>query len=499
MHAEVYASVESVLIFPHQLFEGHPSFKKGRLIILVEDPRFFSEFHFHKQKLIFHRASLKSFDAFLRKKGFKTKYIEEDLRGNIEKMGLSVLHMTELDDSCLEERLGQLAKELKIKLKISPSPGFLTELKDFQSLFKGKKDFRFDTFYIYQRKKLNLLLDERGKPLGGKWSTDQENRKKLPKTFEIPQPLKFIKGKEIRDAISYVEKKYSKNPGSIDCFNYPTTHAAAKKALNDFLENRLEFFGDYEDAIVQNEEILFHSCLSPLINVGLLTPEIVVNEAIEYSRKHNVPLNSIEGFVRQVIGWREYIRGIYHSIGEKEREGNFFRHKRKLPKSLYEGTTGIVPIDETIKKLHDHAYLHHIERLMVLGNFFLLCEIDPSEIYRWFMELFIDAYDWVMVPNVYGMSQYADGGMMSTKPYFSGSNYILKMSDYSKGKWCEVWDSLFWRFMIKHIKFFEAQPRLSVLCKLAKKKKRDKKFLDIAETFLEQLYKDDQQKAERRK
>ncbi len=479
--------MESVLVFPHQLYENHPSFKKARLIILVEDPRFFSEFDFHKQKLVFHRASLKSFDALLKKRGFKTRYIEEDLKGSLKKMDLSVLHATELDDSCLEKKLNSLAKELKIKLEISPSPGFLTELNEFQSIFKGKKDFRLDTFYIHQRKKLNLLLDEKGKPLGGKWSTDQENRKKLPKLFKVPQPTKFDKGKEVKEAISYVEKKYPKNPGNIDCFNYPITHAGAKKALKDFLENRLGYFGDYEDAIVQNELILFHSCLSPLINTGLLTPEVVIKEAIEYAQNHKVPLNSIEGFVRQIIGWREYIRGVYHAIGEKERVGNFFNHTKKMPKSFYTGTTGILPVDQTIKKLQGHAYLHHIERLMILGNFFLLCEIDPSEIYRWFMELFIDAYDWVMVPNIYGMSQYADGGMMSTKPYFSGSNYILKMSDYPKGEWCEVWDALFWRFMIKHIKFFESQPRLSFLCKLAKKKKADKKFLNLAETYLNHL------------
>ena len=181
------------------------------------------------------------------------------------------------------------------------------------------------------------------------------------------------------------------------------------------------------------------------------------------------------------------MRGIYHTIGHKERTCNFFNHTRKLPKSFYLGTTGILPIDCTIKKLKMHAYVHHIERLMLLGNFFLLCEISPNEIYRWFMEFFIDAYDWVMVPNVYGMSQYADGGMMTTKPYFSGSNYILKMSDYPKGQWCEIWDALFWRFMIKHIKFFEKQPRLSMLCLMAKKKKRDHALLKVAETFLRGL------------
>lgn len=271
----------------------------------------------------------------------------------------------------------------------------------------------------------------------------------------------------------------------MNSFNYPTTHTQAKKTLNDFLEKRLQFFGDYEDAIVQKNSVLFHSCLSPLLNIGILTPNQVITETMKYAKKHKISLNSLEGFLRQVIGWREFIRGAYHTIGEKERKSNFFRHTKKLPKSFYEATTGILPVDQTIRKLQEGAYLHHIERLMILGNFFLLCEIAPDEVYRWFMELFIDAYDWVMVPNIYGMSQYADGGMMTTKPYFSSSNYILKMSDYPKGDWCEIWDALFWRFIAKHKKFFAKQPRLSVLCKIADKKNRD--LSPIAETFLKEL------------
>ena len=479
--------MESVLVFPHQLFECHPCFKKDRPIILIEDPRFFSEFCFHKQKLIFLRASLKNFEKLLKKTGYRTYYVEGELESTIKKMRLSTVFVAELDDSDLERKLKSTAKKLKIKLEIAPTPGFLTSLEEFNSLFKGKRNFRFETFYIYQRKKLDILLDEKGKPLGGKWSMDQENRKRLPKSVKIPHPFKMRMSAEVKEAVSYVQKKYPENPGCHDCFNYPTTHINAKKALDNFLENRLAFFGDFEDAISQNEPVLFHSCLSALLNIGLLTPDIVIKKAIAYGQKHKVPLNCLEGFIRQVIGWREFVRCVYHAIGEKERDKNFFNHKRKLPHSFYEGTTGIVPVDETIKKLQQNAYLHHIERLMLLGNFFLLCEIAPSEVYRWFMELFIDAYDWVMVPNVYGMSQYADGGMMTTKPYFSGSNYILKMSDFPKGEWCEIWDALFWRFMIKHIKFFEKQPRLSVLCRMAKKKKSDHALIGLAETFLKKL------------
>jgi deoxyribodipyrimidine photolyase-related protein len=479
--------MEAVLIFPHHLFENHPCLKKERTIFLVEDRRFFSEFSFHKQKLVFHRASMKSYQKFLEDSGYKTVYIEDDLDLISLAPNICSVHVVELDDIELEKRLKAYVKKKQIDLEIVTTPLFLTTLSEFNEFFKEKKHFTCDTFYIYQRKKLNILIDERGKPIGGRWSFDKENRRKLPKSVKIPNHKLFGENIFVKNAIAYVNKKYPDNPGNIDHFIYPTTHEEAKLALKDFLENRLCFFGDYEDAIVPQASVVFHSFLSMLINVGLLTPLEVIKKTIGYANKNEIPLNSLEGFIRQVIGWREFVRGVYHAIGDKQRKGNFFDHKRKMPKMFYEGTTGILPVDDAIQKLMQTAYLHHIERLMVLGNFFLISEISPDEIYRWFMELFIDSYDWVMVPNVYGMSQYADGGMMTTKPYFSGSNYILKMSNYSKASWCDIWDALFWRFMIKHIKFFESQPRLSILSEMAKKKREDIKKLEIGEKFLKEL------------
>lgn len=479
--------MELTLVFPHQLFEYSSALKKNRGVLLIEDPRFFSDFLFHKQKLIFHRASMKSYEKKLKKKGYTTHYIEEGLESRLKQMKPTTVFVTEIDDSLLEKRLKSLLKKLKIKLEVSPTPSFISNIDDFKKLFENEKHFNFQRFYIAQRKSLNLLLDAKGKPIGGKWSLDLENRKKAPKNLKIPPYPKFPKTKEISEAITYVERNYRTHPGTSDSFNYPTTHTTAKKALRHFLQKRLHLFGDYEDAIVQKEQILFHSCLSPLLNTGLLTPNQVIEETIHFSKEYKIPLNSLEGFIRQIVGWREFIRGVYHLAGQKQRNENFFNHKRKMPKCFYEGTSGIEPIDETIKKLQKHAYVHHIERLMILGNFFLLCEISPNEIYKWFMELFIDAYDWVMVPNIFGMSQYADGGLMTTKPYFSSANYILKMSDYRKDKWSEIWDALFWRFMIKHLKFFQKQPRLSILCKQAINKKNDHEMLHLAEAFLKGL------------
>ncbi len=180
--------------------------------------------------------------------------------------------------------------------------------------------------------------------------------------------------------------------------------------MEDFIQHRLPLFGTYEDAIVKGESFLFHSVLSPLLNIGLLTPEEVVQEVNKAFKKNKAPLNSVEGFIRQVIGWREYVRACYVLIGNQERIGNFFKHEKALPKGFWKGKTGIEPVDATIQKVLKNGYCHHIERLMILGNFLLLMETDPKEVYRWFMANFVDAYDWVMVPNVYGMSQYADGG-----------------------------------------------------------------------------------------
>ena len=248
-------------------------------------------------------------------------------------------------------------------------------------------------------------------------------------------------------------------------------------------------FGAYEDAIVKNESILFHSVLTPALNVGLLTPQQIIDKTFELHKKLNFPLNSLEGFIRQIIGWREFMRAIYLRESVKQRTKNAMGFTRKIPKSFYDGTTGIEPIDQTIKKILETGYCHHIERLMVLGNFMQVCEFDPDEVYRWFMELFIDAYDWVMVPNIYGMSQYADGGMMTTKPYVSGSNYILKMSDYTKGPWCEVWDGLYWRYIDQHQELFAKNPRMSMIVNLVKKMEPQKlkTHRHKAEQFLSSL------------
>jgi len=241
--------------------------------------------------------------------------------------------------------------------------------------------------------------------------------------------------------------------------------------------------------MVKEQPFLYHSLLSPLLNCGLLEPQQVLNKVLAKGTEANTPLNALEGFVRQLTGWREFIRIVYEREGNRQRTRNYWGFSRKIPPAFWTGDTGIHPIDTVIKRILKYGYAHHIERLMVLGNFMLLCEFDPDEVYRWFMEMFADSYDWVMVPNVYGMTQFADGGLMTTKPYISGSNYLLKMGDWNKGPWQDVWDGLFWRFMEKHRDFFSNNPRLGMLLKTLDKMPAEKRnrHMDNAAQFLQQL------------
>ena len=268
----------------------------------------------------------------------------------------------------------------------------------------------------------------------------------------------------------------------------PYTRAGAKEYLELFLKERFALFGPYEDAIHTSHCRLFHSTLSPLLNIGLLDPCEVIDTAISYATKHDVPLPSLEGFVRQILGWREFIRAAYEVDGRVMRSKNFFTHTRPLAKGMWDGSTGIVPIDTAVRGALKFGYTHHIERLMVLGNFMLLSKTDPNDVYRWFMAMYVDAYDWVMVPNVYGMSQFADGGLFATKPYISGSNYLKKMSNYGSGSWEEVWTALYWNFIADHQSFFLKNHRLSMMPRLLIKMDTEKRitYLKRAADYLNQ-------------
>lgn len=486
------------IIFPHHLFEAVNALNNENVFI-VEESLFFTQYKFHKQKLVFHRASMKCYEEYLIKNNITVNYIEtkddlSDIRKLIKHLVAQKIKFFKMFDPCdewLRSRIDLIVKENSLELVVLESPQFINSEKDLSEYLKSKSKYFQSDFYIRQRKRLKILIEENGSPKNGKWSFDAENRLKYPSSKKPPLVKKTTITKFHQEAISYVESNFPDNYGEIDKnYCYPISFDSALESLHDFFKNRFHDFGIYEDAIVSNESHLHHSVITPMLNIGLLTPTKVIDQAIQYANENNIPYNSLEGFVRQIIGWREYIRVIYIMSGNKQRTTNFWQFKRKIPESFYQGKTDIEPIDQTILKLKKSAYNHHIERLMVISNFMLLCEFNPNEVYKWFMEMYIDAYDWVMVPNVYGMAQFADGGLMSTKPYISSSNYIFKMSDYKRGKpWAEIWDALFWRFMHVHRKFFVKNPRMGMLLKTYDKWDEEKKqtSLSIANNFLASL------------
>lgn len=487
------------IILPNQLFEKSSLLQKAELTYLIEEYLFFRQFNFHKQKIYFHRCSMMNYANYLGGLGEKVHYIDSSesnsdirvfIRG-LKNTGITTIHIVDPDDFWLEKRIKKECQLLNIELNIHENKSFINSKQDLSDFFRvDKKKYFQTTFYKSQRLKLNLLMNEFNQPEGGKWTFDDQNRLKYPKNKSTPNLSIIEKTENHSEALKYVESQFSENPGSIkDQPSYPTDFKTAKKWFNQFLETRFEEFGPYEDAVLKDESVLNHTVISPLLNSGLLTPTYIIDKIQEFRFTTNIPINSVEGLVRQIIGWREFIRGVYHVKGSQERTTNFWNFNRKIPPSFYNGTTGIEPLDDTIQKIIKTGYANHIERLMIVGNFMLLCEFDPDEVYKWFMELFIDSYDWVMVPNVYGMSQFADGGLMSTKPYVSSSNYILKMSNYKKGKWCVIWDALFWNFMDKHRSFFLKNPRMRMLISSFDKMDNLKKesYLLNADKFLTSL------------
>ncbi len=469
--------MEISLVYPHQLFMPHPALAAGRLVWLIEDPLFFGNdpkwpMAMHRQKLLLHRASMEAYAEELKAVGHEVRRVEnpegsaEDsaaLLARVLPKSVKTVHAADVCDDVLARRLRRFANKHGVKLVIHDSPNFLSPDAFLRKhLAGGAKPF-MARFYQAQRIRMATLLEDDGSPAGGRWSFDDENRKKLPKNV-VPDEPRAETNDQVADAIEWVGQRFSENPGLMEGFRWPVTRRDAEEWLEIFLRERFAEFGAYEDAISVRHAFLHHGVLTPMLNIGLLDPRRVVERALSYAaRSGRVPLNSLEGFIRQVIGWREFMHGMYVHRGVPMRNGNFWNFRRRMPASFYDATTGIAPVDRVIRQVLKEGWCHHIERLMVLGSFFLLCRIHPDDVYRWFMELFVDAYDWVMVPNVYGMSQFADGGSFTTKPYLCGSNYIRKMSDEPPGEWCAIWDALFWSFIADEAEFFSANPRLSMM------------------------------------
>ena len=440
------------LVFPHQLFEQHPAFAHADAFWLIEDELFFTKLPFHQKKLALHRASMNYYAEYLRSNGKEVRYFEEK-EAKLELIFAQLRQMTsqliavDPTDFLLEKRIRRYAQQFEIQLTWLQNPSFINSPAENKALF-GQREQRFfmADFYKKQRERLGILLDHNGQALGGRWSFDTDNRKALPKGLVLPVFPRYTSQWAL-SAQQEVAKCFANNPGDPDLNAYAVTHQEAKEALNFFIETNLAQFGPYQDAFSSTAPFLFHSNLSAAINIGLLLPGEVVERVLTAFHEGKVSIESTEGFIRQVIGWREFMRAVYEKVGVAQRTKNAMAHERSLH---WEELSTLSLFENVSEKLRKYAYAHHIERLMLLGNFFFLSEIHPDEVYRFFMTHFIDAYDWVMVPNVYGMSQYADGGLMTTKPYFSGSNYLKKQGFKTDTDGAALFDALFWHFVDKH-------------------------------------------------
>jgi deoxyribodipyrimidine photolyase-related protein len=470
-------------LFPHRYLPP----LSNTLVFMAEDRSLASHYRYHKHKIILFLSAMRAYAAQLQHRGVRVDYhklsdadaentYERKLAAAVAQSGATELITFEIEDKFFEARMTDFCREHQLTQRVLQSPMFLTSRPQFQQyLQQTKTPLLLANFYAAQRRRLGIMMDARGKPAGGQFSFDADNRKPLPKTMDPPPPTipKTLPG--VATVAALVDQLFPDHPGDASNFWLPVTRRGALAWMNQFLEQRFAHFGPYEDAIPPRSDFVYHSVLSPLLNLGLLTPVEVIDAALAHAASANVPLASVEGFIRQIIGWREFVRGIYQNFSQQQERGNFFHHQGRLSDIWYRGNTGIPPLDDAISKVLRYGWCHHIQRLMVVLNLMQLVGIHPHEVHRWFMEMFVDSSDWVMGPNVFGM-YYSDGGLMMTKPYLCGSNYLRKMSGHPKGDWCDTVDGLFWSFINRHRDALQRNPRTmympTLLDKIAEPRKQ---------------------------
>lgn len=436
----------------------------------------------HLQKLVAFFAAMRAFADHLREGGHCVRYFRLDDSDNRQSFvknlrqvamdtGAAVIEYQEPDVYRLDQELQQLSSQLDLSVKMVESEHFLTDRNAVMRFFEDKNQLVMEYFYRHMRRKWDVLM-EGNEPQGGQWNFDKANRNRLPDDANPPAPLMFRH--EVDDIRRMIERQEIPFIGKMDSdrFWWPINRHQALKALNDFLQNRLLHFGSYQDAMHHRHPFVFHSALSFAINTKMLSPLEVVNAAVEFREKHSdrITLAQLEGFVRQIIGWREYMRGIYWGYMPEYARRNALCHDRSLPKFYWSGNTEMNCLRHAITQSLELGYAHHIQRLMVTGNFALLLGVHPDVVDSWYLGIYLDAIEWVEMPNTRGMSQFADGGLVGTKPYVSSTNYINKMSDYCRGciynhrlrtgeKSCPF-NALYWDFHLRHREKLENNPRI---------------------------------------
>ena len=431
----------------------------------------------HPKKIAFIFSAMRHFADTLKASGWRVLYSKIDDPQNSHNIIGEVLRYAEKVEANElfvtkpgEWRLIELLENTPLKVSIIEDDRFIASHAEFENWAHDKKALRMEFFYREMRRKTGLLMDS-DKPTGGKWNFDQENRKSPPKEIITTEPTIFKHDEITKDVLALVNERYSSHFGEIYPFDYAVTPEDANIILDKFIQHSLPFFGDYQDAMMLDEPFLYHALISLYLNTGLLDPLETCRKVEEAFINGDAPLNAVEGFIRQIIGWREYIRGIYFLKGPGYTDQNYLKAKRKLPSFYWSGDTKMRCVSQAVLQTKNHSYAHHIQRLMVTGNFALLADVDPKEVHQWYLSVYIDAFEWVEAPNTLGMSQFSDGGLVASKPYISSGAYINRMSNYCKSCHYDVKDklgdracpfnALYWDFLIRHKEKFSSNPRMA--------------------------------------
>ena len=502
------------ILFPDQLSHSISSLKhvdKNRdLIFFNESFENSTHVKHHKKKLAFLFSAMRHFAAHLESQGYNIVYskigdsdskkgIADEVERLLLKHKITSITVTHPSEYYLYQEVLGWGEQFGVKVNILPDNRFLCSPEDFKAWAKDRKQLRMEYFYREMRQRHQILIDADGKPIGGKWNYDAENRKTPKHELDVPERYDAKPDQITEEVMADVENHFGDHFGSVEPFYFAVTRKQALAALRKFIEERLVFFGDYQDAMIEGEPWMYHSHLSFYINCGLLFPLECVKAAEEAYHKGNAPLNAVEGFIRQVIGWREYINGIYWLRMPEYKKENYLEAKGDLPEFYWTGDTEMNCVRQCVEQTKAYAYAHHIQRLMVLGNFALLAGVHPDYVNEWFWIVYADAYEWVELPNVSGMTLFADGGYLASKPYAAGGSYINKMSDYCKhcrykvskkvGKDACPFNYLYWDFLARNRKKLKNNRRLGVMYKTYDRM-GDTKQADIAESsriFLEGL------------
>jgi len=437
--------------------------KKNAVVIFIESNNYVRQRPYHRQKLVLVWSAMRHFAQELKADNWQVSYeIAEDfvtpLNNWIEQHNITELQITNPGDRPFAKLIENL--DLKCKITFLADTHFLWNRDEFVAWAKPRKRLLMEDFYRASRKRFNILMDGK-KPIGGKWNYDKDNRQPPKKDLQTPAPLTFTADAITTEVIEHIKQEKFSNYGRIEPFNWAVTRQQAQAVLAYFVEQCLPKFGTYQDAMVTGEYTMWHSLISPYLNLGLLEPMEVIDAVETAYYQQELPLNCVEGFIRQVMGWREYMHGIYYLQDEDYSQNNWFDHNQTLPEFFWNAAQAEMNcLSQTLTQVEETAYGHHIQRLMILSNFALIAGISPQEIENWFHSTFIDAYDWVMQTNVIGMGQFADGGILASKPYAASANYINKMSDYCKsckykksdrtGEKACPFNFFYWDFLIRH-------------------------------------------------